>query len=216
MKAGVVALVGVALVAVVGVIAYPSARASYVRSRAETHIQQADAMRAAVTSPVAKEALSRAANDVRFAHMRPDVTTADIARLDAELVTLMTSLERSPLPDSPVETTASFETTAQAGAPFLVKVQVRSHLAEGFLVGITAQVSVGQAWSSAPVRKKYETALGTDPISVDIPIDLPPDVSGAATVRVITTYRLNPTGEGRDLHSEPASLPGVTIQPKAK
>ena len=211
MKPILIAIVGVLLLAGVGVAVYPAARASYVRHRATSHLHEAGILQDQMTSPVAKQALGGAGDQVKFALMRSDTSVEDIAQYDSELVRLMASLRASPPPDHPIEVTVIAEPTMSAGETTTVRVTVHSLLAQVFLVNVSVQIGLDSGWRSRLARKTFDRTVDGTPIETTLEIQVPADVIGSAHVRAAVVYRLDPTGEGMDLQAQPADAPVLTI-----
>jgi len=92
-----------------------------------------------------------------------------------------------------------------------VHVTLHSVLPQVFLVNVTVQVSLDQGWRSGTARKIFNRPIDATPIDTPLEIQLPADVVGAGHVRATVSYRLDPTGEGMDLHAQPAAAPALTI-----
>ena len=199
------------LAAGIGFAVYPSAHASYVHRRATGHVSDAGALEQSMASPVAKQALAGASDQLKFAVMQTNTPVEDIGKLDDALVRLMASLKASPPPANPVDVTAVVEPSVAAGDIVTVRVSLRSQLPEAFLVSVTAQVGLEQGWQSSPVSRIFNQAIDRTPIETPLEIRLPGDVSGPARVHATVIYRLNPTGEGMDLRAQPPAMPAFTI-----
>jgi hypothetical protein len=199
------------LAAGVGFAVFPSAHASYVRRRAAGHVSDAGVLEQAMASPVAKQSLAGASDELKFAVMQTNTPVEEIGKLDDALVRLMASLKASPPTANPIDVAAVVEPSVTAGEAMTVRVSLHSQLAEAFLVSVTAQVGLEQGWQSSPVSKIFNQPIDRTSIDTPLEIRVPGDVSGPARVRATVTYRLNPTGEGMDLLAEPPAMPAFTI-----
>lgn len=208
-KTGIVAVVLVVL----GVAIYPSAKRMYVRHRAQTHLDDAQALRSRLTSPVAAQSLEGAIASMRLTLRGDGADTSTIQKADAWLVDVMKRVVETPPPDHPVSVEARYDTSARAGASFPVSVTIRSELPEVFIVAAIAEVDSGTGWRSGPARTQIDQALTKDkPLEARIEVPIPATAEGRLSVAVSVIYRVDATGEGRDLRERPsAALPLVMI-----
>ena len=205
-------IVVLVLLAAAAVVIYPSAHASYVRYRAGGHLQQAEALRTQLSSPVARDSLAGASARVRFALMRSESAPDEIAAADRALVQVMTIVTSAPPPDHPVSGVATYDRVARPGRNFAVNVSIRTSVKEAYLVAVTAEFGVDNGWKSGTVRRDFNQPI-TAPIDAHFDFMIPSDAAGQGRVRTAVIYRLNPTGEGEDLLERPNDpKPIVTIQ----
>jgi hypothetical protein len=202
-----------ALLVVVGVVVYPAARSSYLRHRAERHLDQAETLKARMSSPVAIESLDAAILQVSFAMRRVDAAIAVISSADDALVALMQELQRSPPSENPVHSRTAYEPVVRAGDRCVVTVTVATDLAEAYLVRVTAEFGLDSGYRSGEQRREIEQRIARDsPVPARFEFPVPGEASGTGWVHTSVTYRLNPTGEGADLQEQVhAPLPVVTI-----
>jgi len=213
MKRGTV-LIALAVIAIVGAIVYPSARATYVRNRAMRHLREADELAQQMTSPVGRQTLQSASDALSFALRRPEASSDEIGPYDAELVSVINRLRSSPPPETPVDVIPRYDRSAVAGQSFAARFAVRSTAPESFLVRVSADLSVG-TWRSARVSQPVNHAIDATLGDVSLVFSIPPDVAGEGRLRVTVVYRLSATGEGQDLQASPQSpLPLVDVRAK--
>src|SRR5438552_14395199 len=192
---------------------YPNARRIYVRHRTESHLEDAQELRAKLTSPVAAQSLESAISTARLTLRGDGADTDTIQKADAALMDVMKRIAASPPPDHPVSIDARYESSVRAGATFPIAVTIRSQLPEIFVVAAVAELDSGAGWKSGPVRSPINQVMRSDsPLDARINVPIPPTMDGKLSVAVSVFYRLNVTGEGQDLRERPRSaLPLVTI-----
>lgn len=204
-------IVAIGVLGAAAAIAYAPARANYVRHSARRHLDRADAMRHEMTSPIVQQAVKGAADELMYALMRPNASTAEIRTLDAALASAMEKMTTSPPPEQPVYLTATYDPSARAGQPFRVRLSVHADVSEPYLVAVTSELTVG-AWKSGPRVQRFDRAIGAAPVDVDFVFAIPAGISGAGHVRASGAYRLDPTGEGQDFQMLPKTpLPEVAV-----
>jgi nitroreductase len=208
-------IAAVALTIVIAVVIYPSVRGAYVRHQAARHFEQADALQATMTSPVAKQWLAGAGAQVKFALMRSGSTPDEIATLDASLVSLMATLKASPPPDNPVISVTTYDRVARPGQVFPIVVAIRAAVSEAFAVSASAELGLDSGWTSGKVRHEINQRIGEAPVETRFEFTVPLQATGQAWVRTVVVYRLSATGEGEDFQERPtAPLPAVAIHNK--
>ena len=78
-------------------------------------------------------------------------------------------------------------------------------------MSVTAQLRLDTGWQSVPATKAFGKSIAGTPVETTLEIQVPADIAGPAHVRATASYRLNPTGEGKDLQAQPSAPPSLVI-----
>ena len=207
-----VKVVGAVAVIAAAVAIYPNARGAYVRNRASAHLEDAAAMRDAISSPVGAQSLEDAMGGLRLALRGNATDTSLIARADRILVDVMKRLKASPPPAQAVAVTAQYDVSPRAGATVPIAITITPQVDEIFVDSVAVDIGADRGWRTDPVRSDIRHSVRRDqPLATRIDVSIPLAASGMGSVRVTLVYRLNPTGEGQDLVERAAGLPAVSI-----